>query len=232
MSSAKAIWPRLRSGFDRVSIYVPIIVTAVLALGTYWLVRNAPTFLGPAPKEAPTHEVDYFMRDFSMRSFLPNGDLRSELFGVEGRHYPDTDTMEVDQVRWRAISELGLVTHGSANRGLSNGDGSEIQLFGDAIVIRDAGSTTDGTVVPRLEFRGDFLHAFVDTQRVKSDRPVTLLRGSDRFTADSMDYDNLSGVANLRGRVRGTLSPSPQLPAAAPKRGSAAAPAGKQAPAP
>ena len=26
-------------------------------------------------------------------AFLPNGDLRSELFGKEGRHYPDTDTM-------------------------------------------------------------------------------------------------------------------------------------------
>ncbi len=78
------------------------------------------------------------MRGFSVKNFLPNGDLRSEVFGKEGRHYPDTDTLEVDQVRWRSISPEGLVTHGSADRGVSNGDGTEIQLFGNAIVIRDA----------------------------------------------------------------------------------------------
>ena len=38
-------------------------------------------------------------------------------------------------------------------------------------------------------------------------KPVTLTRGADRFTADTLDYDNLSGVANLQGRVRGLLVP-------------------------
>jgi lipopolysaccharide export system protein LptC len=205
----RRIWPLVRQSLDRLTIYLPIILTAALALGTYWLVHNAPAILGPAPKEAPTHEPDYFMRGFSVKNFLPNGQLRSELFGKEGRHYPDTDTLEVDQVRWRSISDEGLVTHGSANRGLSNGDGSEIQLFGNAIVIRDAATAPSGTLLPRLEFRGEFLHAFMDTQRVKSDRPVTLLRGADKFSADSMDYDSLSGVANLQGRVRGLLMPAP-----------------------
>lgn len=204
----KSAWRVLRDAFDRLTIYLPIILTAVLALGTYWLVRNAPEMLAPLPKEAPTHEPDYFMRDFSMKNFQPNGDLRTEVFGKEGRHYPDTDTLEVDQVRWRTISVEGLVTHGSADRGVSNGDGSEIQLFGNAVVIRDAAKSSKGAPLPRLEFRGEFLHAFLDTERVKSDRPVTLIRDGDRFTADSMDYDNLSGVANLKGRVRGLLMPA------------------------
>ena len=213
----KSTWSVLRDAFDRLTIYLPIILAAVLALGTYWLVRNAPEFLAPLPKEAPTHEPDYFMRGFSVKNFLPNGDLRSELFGKEGRHYPDTDTLEVDQVRWRSISLEGLVTHGSANRGVSNGDGSEIQLFGNAVIIRDAAKSQDGTLLPRLEFRGEFLHAFLDTERVKSNQPVTLIRGTDHFTADSMDYDSLTGVANLHGRVRGLLMPA-QAAQPGPKR--------------
>jgi len=208
----KSAWRMLRDAFDRLTIYLPIILTAVLALGTYWLVRNAPEMLAPQAKEAPTHEPDYFMRNFSVKNFQPNGDLRTEVFGKEGRHYPDTDTLEVDQVRWRSISPEGLVTHGSADRGVSNGDGTEIQLFGNAIVIRDAAKSPSGTPLPRLEFRGEFLHAFLDTERVKSDKPVTLIRGSDQFTSDSMDYDSLSGVANLKGRVRGLLMPSPPGP--------------------
>ena len=204
----KKAWNRVRDGFDRVSIYLPIILTAALALGTYWLVRNAPKLLEPTVNEAPKHEPDYFMRNFVVKNFLPNGDLRSELFGTEGRHYPDTDTVEVDQVRVRSVSPEGLVTRATADRGLSNGDGSEIQLFGNAVVIREAAKAPNGTVMPRLEFRGEFLHAFLDTERVKSHLPVTLIRGANQFTADSLDYDNLSGVANLQGRVRGLLIPS------------------------
>lgn len=203
----KSAWSLVRIGFDRATMYLPLILMAALALGTYWLVRSAPKLLEPAAKEAPTHEPDFFMRSFVVKNFLPNGELSSELFGKEGRHYPDTDTLEVDDVRWRAISEEGLVTHGSAKRGLSNGDGSEIQLFGDAVIVRDAAKTADGKLVPRLEFRGEFLHAFLDTERVKSHKPVTLIRGTDKFTADSLDYDSGTGVANLQGRVHGVLMP-------------------------
>ncbi|MBB3180405.1 LPS export ABC transporter periplasmic protein LptC [Variovorax sp. Sphag1AA] len=209
----KSAWSLLRDGFDRVTIYLPLILTAALALGTYWLVRNAPKLLEPAPKEAPVHEPDFFMRGFVVKSFLPSGELRSELFGKEGRHYPDNDTLEVDEVRFRSISDDGLVMHGTAQRGLSNGDGTEIQLFGNAIVIRDAAVGANGAVIPRLEFRGDFLHVFTDTERVKSNKPVELTRGTDKFTSDSMDYDNTTGIANLQGRVRGVLIPS-QVPAA------------------
>ncbi|MET3374935.1 lipopolysaccharide export system protein LptC [Variovorax boronicumulans] len=201
-------WHLTRDVLDRTTIYLPIILMAGVALGTYWLVRNAPKLLEPTVKAAPTHEPDYFMRDFVIKNFLPNGDLRSELHGTEGRHYPDTDTIEVDQVRMRSVSPEGLVTRSSANRGLSNSDGSEIQLFGNAIVIREPALSASGKATPRLEFRGEFLHAFLDTEKVQSNKPVTLIRGSDQFTGDTLDYDNLSGVANLTGRVRGVLVPS------------------------
>ena len=219
MSGMKRAWGMVRDGLDRATIYLPIILTAAVALGTYWLVRNAPKLLEPTPKVAPTHEPDYFMRDFVIKNFLPNGDLRSELHGVEGRHYPDTDTIEIDKVRMRSVSPEGLVTRGSADRGLSNSDGSEIQLFGNAIVIRDPSVGPNGKPTPQLEFRGDFLHAYVDTERVTSNKPVTLIRGTDQFTGDTLDYDNLSGVANLNGRVRGVLIPSAAAaPAPARKR--------------
>ncbi|SFM29914.1 LPS export ABC transporter periplasmic protein LptC [Variovorax sp. OV329] len=206
----------LRIGLDRVSIYLPIILAAGLALGTYWLVRNAPKLLEPRAAVPVTHDPDYFMRDFVVKRFFPNGELRSELRGKEGRHYPDTDTLEVDEVRVRTVSPQGLVTHATANRGLSNSDASEVQLFGNAIVVRDAARSPDGEETPRLEFRGEFLHAFTDSERVTSNKPVTLTRGEDRFTADSMDYDKISGVANLKGRVRGVIQPARTTPAKKP----------------
>jgi lipopolysaccharide export system protein LptC len=215
MKARRPLMKLVRDGLDRATLYLPVILTAMLALGTYWLARNAPKLLEPTVAQAPTHEPDYFMRGFVVKNFLPTGELRSELFGKEGRHYPDTDTLEVDQVRLRSVSPQGLTTRATANRSLSNADASEVQLFGNAVVVRDAAAGAGGVPLPRLEFRGEFLHAFINTERVRSHLPVTLIRGTDQFTADTLDYDNVSGVANLQGRVRGVLMPSPAALAAA-----------------
>ncbi|APW40352.1 LPS export ABC transporter periplasmic protein LptC [Rhodoferax koreense] len=195
----------LRAAWERVSIYLPLILMGLLALGTYWLVRNAP-MLGLPEVTAPVrHEPDYFMREFSIKTFDATGRLKSEILGVEARHYPDTDTIEIDKVRIRSINPEGRVTNATANRGLSNADGSEVQLFGNAVVTRQATTDAAGRRQPQLEFRGEFLHAFSDAERVTSNKPVTLIRDNDRFTADAMDYDNLDRLMELRGRVRGVL---------------------------
>ena len=70
-----------------------------------------------------------------------------------------------------------------------------MQLFGNAVVTREPLVGKDGSVTPQLEFRGEFLHAFIDTERVQVRPAGELTRGSDRFTADTLDYDNLDQVA-------------------------------------
>ena len=205
----------LRTAWERLSLYLPVILMGVLALGTYWLVRSAPVFLAALPERAVTHDPDYFMKKFSVKTFDATGRLKSEVSGAEARHFPDTDTLEIDQVRIRSFNEAGELTLATANRALSNSDGSEVQLIGDARVVRDA---TPGTVAgsaarnaekatARLEFRGEFLHAFMKTEQVKSDKPVQLTRGNDSFVADTMDFDNRARVMQLRGRVKGLLMP-------------------------
>nr|WP_275403467.1 LPS export ABC transporter periplasmic protein LptC [Ramlibacter algicola] len=192
------------------AIYLPVILMGLLALGTYWLARNTPTFLGGSDTQRPvTHDPDYFMRGFQVRTFDVNGRLKTEVYGTEARHYPDTDTMEIDQPRIRSYDERGAVTVATANRGLSNADASEVQLMGNAVVVREP---VPGTTIPRMEFRGEFLHAYMNTERVKSHKPVTLIRGNDVFTADQMDYDNLDRVMQLGGRVRGRLVPDRAKP--------------------
>ena len=199
----------LRQGWDQLSLYLPVMLMGLLALGTWWLVRNAPAPLLPTTERAPTHQPDYVMKGFAVKSFDGTGRLQSEVKGAVGRHYPDTDTLEIDQVHMRSTTPQGRVTVATANRALSNADGTEVQLFGNAIVTREPLPARPGAPAqPRLEFRGEFLHAWTQTERVSSNQPVTLTRGNDRFTANSMDYDNLQQVLELRGRVQGTMVPS------------------------
>ena len=190
--------------WDRITIYLPIILMGLLALGTYWLARTTPSFAPSAPEAPPTHDPDYFLRSFSVKSFDAAGRLKSEIRGVEARHYADTDTMEIDEPRIRSFSDEGAVVVASGKRGISNADGSQVQLIGNAVVTREAPAAAAGTE-PKLEIRGEFLHAFMEEERVISNKPVTLRRGADVFQGNSLQYDNQKRVLELTGAVRGTL---------------------------
>ena len=217
VSRVKAAWRQLVGAWDRTAIYMPLLMMGLLALGTYWLARNTPGIGTPETAREVRHEIDYFMKKFSVRTFDETGRLKSEIFGDEGRHFPDTDILEIDQARVRSLRPDGSITVATGNRAYTNGDASEVQLSGDARVVRDAWRDPSGKEFPRLEFRGEFLHAFLNEERVTSHKPVVLTRGLDQFTGDTFDYDNLGQVANLKGRVRGVLVPRAAPAAAMPE---------------
>ena len=200
----------LRAVWDRASIYLPIILMGVLALGTYWLVRSTPVFMPPEAPRPPSHEPDYFMKTFTVKTFDAAGKLKSEVSGAQAKHFPDTDTLEIDSARIRSFDAQGQLTTVTANRALTNADASEVQLMGNARAVREA--VAGLKPASRMEFKGEFLHAYMKTERLKSDKPVELIRGPDRFVADSMDYDNLKQIIELRGRVRGLLVPGTSTP--------------------
>ena len=209
---------RLRDAWDRFLLYVPMACMALLALGTYWMVRTTPPPGPPSVKQVERHDPDYFMEGFTFKSFDAKGRMRSEVMGDKARHYADNAWTEIDQVRVRSYDEKGRVTTATAKRGLANEDGSEVQLIGNAVVVREAELASPANAAkgiapsPRMEYRGEFLHAFMATERLKSHKPVELLRGTDRFTADALDFDNVEQVLTLQGRVRGTLVPAKQIP--------------------
>ena len=217
----KSAWRRFLSLWDRTSMYMPLLMMGALALGTYWLVRNAPTFSLPEPAREVGHEVDYFLQNFTIKTFAEDGKLKSEIAGTEARHFADTDILEIDQARIHSINPNSQLTTATANRAYSNGDGSEVQLTGNARVVREASRDAQGKEAPRLEFRGEFLHAFLNEERVQSHLPVILIRGADQFTGNVFSYNNLDQVAVLTGRVRGVLMPNsanrPLAPASKPR---------------
>jgi lipopolysaccharide export system protein LptC len=196
-----------RAGWERMSVYLPVILMGIIALGTYWLARNTPTLGIEQAKVAATHDPDQFMRRFSVKSFDANGRLKTELHGEEARHYPDTDTLEIDLPRMRSISERGAVTVATAKTAVSNADGSEIQLMGNAVVTRAAFTDAQGRANPRIEIRGEYLHVYANTERVTSNKPVEITRGDDRLSGDGLVFDNVTQQLDMQGRVRAQILP-------------------------
>ncbi|MEP7058172.1 MAG: LPS export ABC transporter periplasmic protein LptC [Caldimonas sp.] len=207
-------WPRRIAGM--LMAYLPVLVMALLALGTWWLVKNTPVAEGPGADAALRHEPDYTMRAFTVQRFAADGAMRTQIEGDVAMHYPDTDTLEIENPRIRAIAPNGRVTLASAQRALANGDGSEVQLLVGAHVTREATADEEA-----IDFRSDFLHLFVNTERVRTHLPVRVTEGATEIQAAGMEYDNLARVVELKGRMRGVFAPSPgsaRKPRLPPKR--------------
>jgi len=191
---------------DTASTYLPLLLMALLALGTWWLVKNTPLLEADRAAAPLRHEPDYTMTQFMVQRFGADGAMRVQIEGDLLRHYPDTNTFEIDNPRIRAVGDDGRVTTATARSALSNRDGSEVQLRGGAHVVREA-VTTGAATEQAIDFRSEFLQYFQYSERVQSHLPVAVTQGSTEIHGDSMAYDNLARVLDLKGHVRAVLAP-------------------------
>lgn len=187
-----------------VSTYLPLLLIAFVAAATWWLVKNTPLAEEAGEVAPPRHIPDYQMKNFELQKVGSDGKLKARIEGTEMRHYPDTDTVEIDGIRLRAFSADGGLTTATARRALSNGDASELQLLGEVEVRRfDMGPNGQLQAQPRLQVRGEFLQAFVPTERLTSNQPVRLIHGGGEIVANGFDYDHARGQLRFTGRTTG-----------------------------
>jgi lipopolysaccharide export system protein LptC len=181
--------------------YLPLLLMALLALGTWWLVKHTPRPQAGADNAPLRQDPDYEMRDFAITRFAPDGRPTVRIEGAWLRHFPDTDRIEIEAARMQSHAPDGRVTRAHAARALSNGDGSEWQLSGGARVVAQLPSG------PPLQVDGEFLHVFVSTERIRSHLPVTVRQGSDEIRAGGIDADNLAQQLQLAPPVQASLAP-------------------------
>lgn len=197
----------IRLGLDRLTGYLPMLFMALLAAATYALLQATPEPEEPRAQRPVSSEPDFFMRDFSVRSFAPNGRLRTELFGREGRHRPDTDSIEIDQARVMSIDEVGAVTNATAQRLTSNSENNQFDLTGSAVVVRK-GVNSNGEPATPVRFESEFLRIYTEPSRLFSDQAVLIVRGNDRIAAKGLDYSGEQEQVVFQGRVKVELAPN------------------------
>ena len=186
---------------DALSAYLPLLLMALLALASWWLVKNSPGPVTPVQDSPVSSEPDYTMSGFALERFDAAGQLRLRIEGDELRHFPASDRIEIDGARIRAVGDDGRVTQAQAHQAVGKGDASELQLVGGAEVT---GVAADGTPVL---MRSEFLHAYFKTERVRSHLPVQVRVGTSEWRAAGLDYDHATQRLELSGPMRAELSP-------------------------
>ena len=182
------------------SAYLPLLLMGLLALATWWLLKNSPRAVAPAEARTVSPDPDYTMSQFALERFDASGRLKLRIDGAQMRHFPATDRIEIEGAVIRAIAPDGRVTLAHAQRAIGNGDGSEVQLLGGAEV-----SSTDAAGAP-VVMRGEFLHAFLVAEQVRSHLPVEVQMGGTDVRAAGLDYDHPARRLALKGPLRAVLA--------------------------
>ena len=195
-------WLALRRAFDRLTLYLPLLIMALLAMGSWWLVRSMPVVGDDGAPRAVRKDPDYHLEHFTTQVFDAQGRRIRQVSGDMARHYPESDELHIDAVRFLAVNPEGTEVRASARRGVASGDGERVTLLGQVRVVRPAQSQT-----PRLELNGERLVVLQKEEKMLSDQPVEILRDRDRFTGSGLDFNSRSGQYLLSGRVHGVLQP-------------------------
>ena len=200
---------RLRDAFGA---YLPLLLMMLLALASWWLVKNSPRAVAVAEEPAVRVDPDYTMTQFALERFDASGRLKLRIEGARMRHFPANDRIEIDEAQIRAVAEDGRITLAHARQAIGNGDGSEVQLLGGAEV-----TSSDESGAP-LVMRSEFLHAFLVTERVRSHLPVMVQGQGSELRAAGLEYDHGARRMELKGPMRVELSPRATPPKTKPAR--------------
>lgn len=187
---------------------LPLLLMAMVAGSTFWLVQiNSPHEDEAAQNRAKRHEADYYMDRFSATELDTTGATKMRFTGVKMIHFEDDQTYEVTTPAMRAYQPDRPPVTVNADRGVMNAEGSVIDLYGNAFLVRQPG--VDVSKDPRMTAASQYFQLLVNDDIVKTDKAVQLTRGPSVMTANGLVFNNVTREVQLLGNVRGTIVMNP-----------------------
>jgi lipopolysaccharide export system protein LptC len=172
---------------------------------TFWLERTVRE-VEPHPS-LRRHDPDYVVEQFVVTKFNAAGVLESTISAAKMIHYPDDDSTELvaPRVVQAKANEPRMTL--SADRGAISQNGEELLLFGNALLVREAGG---GRSEARMQ--SSFLHVISARSLVRTDREVEVFEAGRTLSGRGMEYHNEISQLFLRDRVRGRFEPAKKKP--------------------
>lgn len=204
---------------SRLQSLAPLVVAAALAGFTWWLVASSPESEQAARPMADPAVPDYELAQARLARFDANGRLEAVLDGDRMRHYPATQSLQVDAMQMAARHADGRRLQAQAEQGEWQEGSGVVTLTGGADVrmlpaAAGAGvSAADSEPAGTTRVRGEQLKLDTRARVVSSQQPVWLTRDRSEVRARSLRHDEVAGLTDLGGRVVGRLqAQSPPLP--------------------
>lgn len=190
----------------RTSSIFPVALVAMLAALTFWLERLVEGPEGPpGPRDPGT--PDFVIDNLKGTKMSPDGHPEYTLAATKMVHFPATDVTEVEQprlIQWRADAPPVRV---SAVRGTVSGDGKELHLRGDVVIVREKAPGRG-----ELRVETDYLEVIPDSEVARTPERVVITQDGSRLEGVGMEFDNKARQLELKSLVSGTYQPVAKAP--------------------
>ncbi len=179
----------------------PLALVLALALLSVWLERIVREEEGVHPS-LRRHDPDYLVENLSIAAYDKAGRVESTLAAAKMVHYPDDDSTELvaPRVEQNKSNEPRITV--TAERGALSQNGEEVFLYGNVLLVREAGADQ-----PETRMRTTFLHVVRARSLVRTDREVVITQGARVLSGRGMEYHNETRQLTLHADVRGRFDP-------------------------
>ena len=172
------------------SVWLPIGLILALALLTFWLTQ-AVEVKQPEPDKT-RHDPDMIVENFTARQLGPDGAERYTLTAQKMLHFPDNDTTDLDGVQFTATEKNNPPMRVMSPRARLTGKADEIFFLDFVQIVREPFGGYQ-----RLIGETSYFHVIPDLGIGDTDKPVKLTEGNNVMTAEGMEINNKTRVANL-----------------------------------
>ena len=187
---------------SRSSTLFPLALVIGLALMSAWL-EYAVRGPDQDAKAALRHDPDFIIENFSTTEIGKQGQPSATLSALRMVHFPDDETSELEQPHLIHLSPTRPPIHITADRGIVNGTGEEVRLYGNVTVKRIATAQH-----PELRVETKYLQVFPDDQLARTPEEVLITEGASRLKGVGMEVNSNTGHIQLRSRVTGVYMKS------------------------
>ena len=185
--------------------FLPMLLMAILTLGTYWMVQmNEPNLDTEKQKR---HVPDYIMDGIVVNTLGPEGNTKFRVVGQKLTHYEDDASSEIDWPIARRFHATKPPITVKADKGFLDGDMTVLDLVGNASLTRPAQPATPTQAgSARLLMSSSKFTVLMNEDIVKTNRPVNLEQGLSIMTSQECAvFDNVHQKLTMIGQVKGRI---------------------------
>ena len=181
------------------SALFPLSLLLTLAALTFWL-RYATEMAESRHDGKNRHDPDFIVSDGVLRKLDATGRLQYTLNSVEIRHYPDDDSTDMIKPHLVYLYPTRPTVTMRAERGHSNADGQQVDLYGDVQISR-AATAKD----PEMIGYTPELTVFPDDEKAFTKSPVLITKGQSWLKGVGMQIDGRAQTYVLESQAFAVL---------------------------
>jgi lipopolysaccharide export system protein LptC len=187
---------------NRFRLTVIIVLTAVIALASFWVVEVMRRTAGDTQANRPVGEPDFYVEQFNFVKTSPTGQVQYHVSGEKLTHYPDSGSYVIQNPIVNSISQEAPPMMTRADRAIVNNNQTQIHLYDNVVSERPASQEAS-----YFRLRSDYMLILPEKDLMQTDKPVEVLFDQSRLTGTGMVANQATREVQILNNSRAVYQP-------------------------